>query len=76
MLRASPANSSNFCTIWRMNSDFYLLFTNFFKYTFQQILYLIQILFLYLLFILFLTTTHLPTFFYSPPDYYNRKKNI
>ena len=41
ILRVSPANSSNFYTVWRMNSDFYLLSINFFKYTFQQILYLI-----------------------------------
>ena len=33
-------NLSNFCNVWRMNSDFYLLSTHFFKYTFQQIFYL------------------------------------
>ena len=30
-----------FLYVWRMNSNFYLLTTNFFKYTFQQIIYLI-----------------------------------
>ena len=30
-----------FLYIWRMNCNFYLLTTNFFKYTFQQIIYLI-----------------------------------
>ena len=38
-VRASLANSSNFCTVWRINSDFYILSTHFFKYSFQQILY-------------------------------------
>ena len=32
-VRASPANLSNFCTVWRMNSNFYFLSTHFFKYT-------------------------------------------
>ena len=32
-LRASSVKSPNFCTIWRMNSNFYLLATHFFKYT-------------------------------------------
>ena len=40
-LRAFLVNSPNFCTDWRMNSNFYLLATHFFKYTFQQIFYLI-----------------------------------
>ena len=29
VLRASPATSSNFCTVWRMNSDFYLYLSAF-----------------------------------------------
>ena len=33
LLRASPAESLNFCTIWRINNDFYFLATHFFKYT-------------------------------------------
>ena len=33
-IRASPTDSPNFCTVWRMNNDFYLLVTHFFKYTF------------------------------------------
>ena len=36
LLRASPAEFPNFCTIWRMNSIFYLLVINFFKYTFNR----------------------------------------
>ena len=43
-LRASPANSSNFCTIWRMNIDFYLYlptFSNTLSNKFYPILYLI-----------------------------------
>ena len=51
---ASPATSSNFCTIWRVNSSFYLLSTYFFKYIFQQIIYPFSILFKYYFFILFL----------------------
>ena len=41
LVRVSPADSSNFCTVWRMNNNFYILTTHFFEYTFQQILYLI-----------------------------------
>ena len=29
-VRASPVDSPNFCTVWRMNSDFYILVTYFF----------------------------------------------
>ena len=35
-LRASSVEFPNFCTIWRMNSIFYLLVINFFKYTFNR----------------------------------------
>ena len=52
--RAFLADSPNFCIIWRMNSGFYLLAIYFFKYTFQQILYLFSISFKYYFFILFL----------------------
>ena len=54
MLRAFPVNSLNFCTVQRMNNDFYLLVIYFFKYTFQQIFYLFSISFKYYFFILFL----------------------
>ena len=48
------ADSPIFCIIWRMNNGFYLLAIYFFKYTFQQILYLFSISFKYYFFILFL----------------------
>ena len=75
--RASPAESPNFCTIWRIYSDFYLLVTYFFKYTSNRFSIPFSISFKYYFFIhylFFLTTTYLPTFFYSTSNYYNRKK--
>ena len=79
LLRASPAEFPNFCTIWRMNSDFYFLTTHFFKYTFNRFSITFFISFKYYFFInylffFYLTTIHLPTFFYSTPNYYNKKK--
>ena len=53
-VRAFLADSSKFCTIGRVNSFCYLLATYFFKYIFQQTLYLLSILFKYYFFILFL----------------------
>ena len=50
--RASPAVSLNFCRVWRINSDYFRLPTHFFKYTFQQTLYLFFILLKYYFFIL------------------------
>ena len=38
-LRASPATSLYFYTVWTVNSDIYLLPIYFFKYIFQQIFY-------------------------------------
>ena len=78
IVRASPTNLANFYTVWRMNNDFYLLVNHFFQIQFptdslSHTLSHLNIIF-HSLFILFLITTHLPTFFYSIPDYYNRKK--
>ena len=66
-LRAFLTDSSNFCTVWRMNSNFYLYLPTFLNTHFNRFSILFSILFKYYffhsLFILFLTTTHLPTFF-------------
>ena len=75
-IRASPAELANFCTVWRMNSDFYLYLSTFSNTLFNRL----SISFKYYLFIhyyyFFLTTTYLPTFFYSISNYYNRKKRF
>ena len=75
-LRTSPADSANFCTVWRMNNDFYLYLATFSNILSNRLSISFKYYFFihYLLF--FLTTTHLPTFFYSTPNYYNRKKKI
>ena len=82
-LIASLTNSSNFCIVWRMNSDFYLQLPTFSNTLFNRFSIPFFIPFKYYFFIhslfiiySFLTTTYLPTFFYSIPDYYNRKKHL
>ena len=76
-LRAFPTDSSNFCTVWRMNSDFYLYLPTFSNTHFNRFSISFSISFKYYffhsLFILFLTTTHLPIFFYTTHHYYNWK---
>ena len=72
-VRASPADSSNFCTVWRMNSDFYLYLSTFSNTPSNRFSISFKYYFFNSLFILFLTTTHLPTFFYTTHHYYNRK---
>ena len=37
-IRASPVVSLNFCTVWKMNSDIFLLPTHFFKFDFTDTL--------------------------------------
>ena len=59
ILRESPIISPNFCIFWRVNSNFYLLTTYFFKFIFQQTLYLFFITLKYYFFI------HSLIFFYS-----------
>ena len=54
IFRASPAVSLCFCIVWTVNSNIYLLHTYFFKYIFQQILYLFSISFKYYFFIHYL----------------------
>ena len=77
---ASPAESTNFYTIWRMNSDFYLYLPTFSNTLFNRLFISFSISFKYYFYIyylfFFLTTTHFPTFFYSTPNYYNRKKDL
>ena len=75
-LRASLAVCLNFCTVWTMNSDIYLLPTHFFKYTFQQILYPFSISFKYYFFIHSLFFFNLYLFFlysFSTKIFFNKK---
>ena len=67
---------TNFYTIWRMDSDFYLYLSTFSNILFNRLSISFKYYFFHSLFIIFLTTTHLPTFFYSTPNYYNRKKRF
>ena len=80
MLRASPAESTNFYTVWKINSDFYFYLTTFSNTLSNKLFISLFISFKYYLFIhyllLFLITTHLPTFFYLTSNYFNRKKRI
>ena len=66
-IRASLAESANFCTVQRMNSDFYLYLPTFSNILSNRLSISFSISFKYYFFIhyfFFLTTTHLPTFFY------------
>ena len=74
--RAFLAESTIFCTVLRMNSDFYFYLPSFlntlsnrFSISFKYYFFIHYLLF-------FLTNTHLSTFFYSIPNYYNRKKGF
>ena len=72
--------SANFCTVWRMNNNFYLYLPTFLNTLFNRLFISFSISFKYYFFIhyllFFLTTTHLSIFFYSIPNYYNRKKGF
>ena len=69
--RATPAVQSNFCIIWLMNSNFYLLTIHFFKYTFNRL----SISFKYYFFIHSLSSFILPIFI--PNNYiFNEKYYI
>ena len=80
VFRAFPTESSNFCTVWRMNSDFYLYLPIFSNTLYNRLSISFSISFKYYFFIhylfIFLITTHLPVFFYSTPDYCNSKKGF
>ena len=67
VFRASPAVSLNFCTIWRVNNNIYLLLTYFLKYIFQQTLYPLSISFKYYFFIISLIFFNL--FLFIPNNY-------
>ena len=75
-VRAFLVESVNFCTVWRMNNDFYLYLPTFSDTLSNRLSILFKYYFFISSFIIFLTTTHLLTFFYSTPNYYNRKKGF
>ena len=75
-VRAFLVESVNFCTVWRMNNNFYLYLPTFSDTLSNRLFILFKYYFFISSFIIFLTTTHLLTFFYSTPNYYNRKKGF
>ena len=62
ILRASPVESANFYTVWRMNRDFYLYLPTF-SNTLSNRLSISFKYYFFIHYLFFLITTHLPTFF-------------
>ena len=79
MSESISSKSFKFLYYLKMNSNFYLYLSIFLNILSNRFTISFSISFKYYFFIhyyyyFFLTTKHFPTFFYSTPDYYNRKK--